>query len=67
MLAAKQAIEQLLGRLAGDAGGIQSQDAMEANVVGIGGVYQTQMFPFADAGSLQTHYDFEKAVYDSRR
>jgi len=36
LLAAKQAIEQLLGRLAGDAGGIQSQDAMDANVVGVG-------------------------------
>jgi len=36
LLAAKQAIEQLLGRLAGDAGGIQSQDALDANVVGVG-------------------------------
>jgi hypothetical protein len=36
LLATKQAIEQLLGRLAGDAGGIQSQDAMDANVVGVG-------------------------------
>jgi hypothetical protein len=31
------------------------------------GVYLTQLFPFADHGSLQTFYDFEKAVYDSRQ
>ena len=34
---------------------------------GIGGVYMTQIFPFADGGSLQTYYGFEKAVYDSLR
>ncbi len=34
-------------------------------VTGIGGVYLTQIFPFADTGSLATFYDFEKAVYDS--
>ena len=32
---------------------------------GIGGVYLTQIFPFADTGSLATYYDFETAVYDS--
>jgi CubicO group peptidase (beta-lactamase class C family) len=34
---------------------------------GIGGAYMTQMFPFADEGSLQAYYGFEKAVYDSLR
>ncbi len=32
---------------------------------GIAGVYMTQIFPFADSGSLPTFYNFEKAVYDS--
>ncbi len=32
---------------------------------GVGGVYLTQIFPFADDGTLQTYYDFEKSVYDS--
>lgn len=36
-------------------------------VNGIGGVYLSQLFPFADTVSLQAYYDFEKAVYDSRR
>ena len=36
-------------------------------VNGIGGVYLSQLFPFADTGSLQAYYDFEKAVYDSLR
>ena len=32
---------------------------------GIGGVYMTQMFPFADAATVDTFYGFEKTVYDS--
>lgn len=32
---------------------------------GVGGVYLTQIFPFADVGSVPTYYAFEKAVYDS--
>ena len=34
---------------------------------GIGGVYMTQIFPFADHRSLPTYYGFEKAVYDGLR
>jgi methyl acetate hydrolase len=33
-------------------------------VTGIGGVYLTQIFPFADHRSLPTYYGFETAVYD---
>jgi CubicO group peptidase (beta-lactamase class C family) len=36
-------------------------------VTGIGGVYLTQIFPFADHRSLPTYYAFETAVYDSLR
>lgn len=36
-------------------------------VNGLGGVYATQIFPFADAGSVETYYSFESAVYGSRR
>lgn len=32
---------------------------------GIGGVYLTQILPFADKKSLPLYYDFEKAVYQS--
>ena len=32
---------------------------------GVGGVYLTQIFPFADAATLETYYGFEKAVYAS--
>jgi len=32
---------------------------------GIGGVYATQILPFADAKSLPLYLDFEKAVYQS--
>ena len=32
---------------------------------GIAGAYLTQVFPFADHGSLGLYYDFEKAVYDT--
>lgn len=32
---------------------------------GIGGVYLTQVLPFADKKSLPLYYDFEKAVYQS--
>jgi CubicO group peptidase (beta-lactamase class C family) len=32
---------------------------------GIGGVYATQILPFADAKSLPLYYEFEKAVYAS--
>ena len=32
---------------------------------GVGGAYMTQMFPFADAATVDTYYGFEKAVYDS--
>ena len=31
---------------------------------GVGGVYATQVLPFADAKSLPLFYAFEKAVYD---
>lgn len=34
---------------------------------GIGGVFMSQIFPFADTGSVPTFYDFETAVYDSLR
>jgi methyl acetate hydrolase len=34
---------------------------------GLAGVYLTQIFPFADTGSLPAFYDFETAVYDSLR
>jgi len=34
---------------------------------GIGGVFLSQIFPFADSGSVPTFYDFETAVYDSLR
>ncbi len=34
---------------------------------GVGGVYLTQIFPFADDDTVQTYYDFEKSVYDSLR
>lgn len=36
-------------------------------VQGVGGVYITQIFPFADTASLAAFYDFETAVYDSLR
>ncbi|HXY05211.1 MAG TPA: serine hydrolase domain-containing protein [Burkholderiaceae bacterium] len=32
---------------------------------GIGGVYLTQIFPFADSKSLPLFYEFEKQVYDA--
>ncbi|MEN9420430.1 MAG: hypothetical protein RI988_4051 [Pseudomonadota bacterium] len=32
---------------------------------GVGGVFVSQIFPFADTGSVPTFYAFEKAVYDS--
>lgn len=31
---------------------------------GLGGVYLSQIFPFADTGSVPTFYAFEKTVYD---
>ena len=31
---------------------------------GVGGVYATQVLPFADVKSLPLFYAFEKAVYD---
>lgn len=34
---------------------------------GVGGVYATQIFPFADVESLPLFYAFETAVYDSLR
>jgi methyl acetate hydrolase len=34
---------------------------------GVGGVYMTQIFPFADKESVPLYYDFETAVYDSLR
>jgi CubicO group peptidase (beta-lactamase class C family) len=34
---------------------------------GIGGVYATQILPFADAKSLPLYYDFEKTVYANLR
>ena len=34
---------------------------------GVGGVYFTQIFPFADVKSLPLYYAFETAVYDSLR
>ncbi len=34
---------------------------------GVGGVYLTQIFPFADVGSVPAYYAFETAVYDSLR
>lgn len=33
----------------------------------VGGVYMTQIFPFADVGSVPAYYAFETAVYDSLR
>jgi CubicO group peptidase (beta-lactamase class C family) len=36
-------------------------------VNGIGGAFLTQIFPFADGGSLAAFQDFETAVYDSLR
>lgn len=35
-------------------------------VNGLGGVFLSQIFPFADTGSVPTFYAFEKAVYDSQ-
>ena len=32
---------------------------------GVGGVYLTQILPFADARSLPLYYEFESAVYQS--
>lgn len=37
------------------------------NTTGVGGVYLTQIFPFADHDSLALYYGFETAVYDSLR
>ncbi len=34
---------------------------------GVGGVFLSQIFPFADTGSVPSFYDFETAVYDSLR
>ncbi|MBM3539435.1 MAG: beta-lactamase family protein [Alphaproteobacteria bacterium] len=34
---------------------------------GVGGVYATQIFPFADVQSVPLYYAFETAVYDSLR
>ena len=34
---------------------------------GVGGAYMTQIFPFADVGSVPAYYAFETAVYDSLR
>jgi methyl acetate hydrolase len=34
---------------------------------GVGGVYATQIFPFADVESVPVYYAFETAVYDSLR
>lgn len=34
---------------------------------GVGGVYATQIFPFADRESVPLYYAFESAVYDSLR
>jgi methyl acetate hydrolase len=34
-------------------------------VKGIGGVYFTQLFPFADHKAVQLFLDFEKAIYQS--
>lgn len=34
---------------------------------GVGGVFMTQIFPFADVESLPLYYGFETAVYDSLR
>ncbi len=34
---------------------------------GVGGVYMTQIFPFADSEALPLYYAFETAVYDSLR
>lgn len=34
---------------------------------GVGGVYATQIFPFADVESVPLYYAFETAVYDSLR
>jgi CubicO group peptidase (beta-lactamase class C family) len=34
---------------------------------GVGGVYLTQIFPFADKESMSLNYAFETAVYDSLR
>lgn len=34
---------------------------------GLGGVFLSQIFPFADTGSVPTFHAFETAVYDSRR
>lgn len=36
-------------------------------VTGVGGVYATQILPFADRKSLPLYYAFETAVYDSLR
>ncbi len=36
-------------------------------VTGVGGVYLTQIFPFADKEALPLYYAFETAVYDSLR
>ena len=47
---------------AGQAGPVT---ASPVQTTGIAGVYMTQIFPFADSGSLPTFYNFEKAVYDS--
>ena len=34
---------------------------------GVGGVFMSQVFPFADTGSVPAYYAFETAVYDSLR
>jgi methyl acetate hydrolase len=34
---------------------------------GVGGVYMTQIFPFADSESLPLYYGFETVVYNSLR
>ena len=36
-------------------------------VTGVGGVFMTQIFPFADKEALPLYYAFETAVYDSLR
>jgi CubicO group peptidase (beta-lactamase class C family) len=36
-------------------------------ITGVGGVYATQIFPFADREALPLYYAFETAVYDSLR
>ncbi len=62
----KQERRPALGRQPG-LGGLANTYFWIDPTKGVGGVYLTQMLPFADEKSLPLFYEFETAVYDSLR